>query len=63
VWVDGEGIVRRERLKFQVMEQGDRMRVDMDIRFKEVGRAQEVELPPRDDVLDITDQAVEELGG
>jgi hypothetical protein len=63
VWVDGEGIVRRERLKFQMTEQGDRMRVDMDIRFKEVGRPQQVELPPRDDVLDITDQAVEELGG
>jgi hypothetical protein len=63
VWIDEQGIVRRERVKLTIADKEGRMKMDMDMRFKDVGRPHEVAMPDDAEVVDITDQAVEELGG
>jgi hypothetical protein len=63
VWIDERGLIRRERLRFEMTVEGDSVRALMVLDFLDVGRPQEVELPEGDDVRDVTDLAVDKLAG
>jgi hypothetical protein len=63
VWIDEQGIIRRERVKLTMVDKDGRTKMDMDIRFKDVGRPQDVALPDDGEVLDITEETLDQFEG
>jgi hypothetical protein len=61
VWIDGEGLIRRERVTFDEVYEGVRTRGSLEVDFADFGRDVEVEEPDGDETVDVTDQTVEQL--
>ena len=64
VWIDDQGLIRRERMQMPLTA-GDGTEMTMDLRMDllDVGKPQEIELPDEDEVMDITDEAADQLDG
>lgn len=63
VWIDGEGLARRLAMEFDMKlpEATEKMHMEMSIDFFDFGVEVDVEPPPADEVLDITELATEGL--
>jgi hypothetical protein len=61
VWIDEDGLVRRERVTIDQLVDGVRTRGHLTFDFVEFGRDVNVEVPDDDETIDVTDQAVEQL--
>jgi hypothetical protein len=62
VWIDADGLIRREQLSFSFVESGERMDSRIVLDFLDVGKPQEIALPDDDEVDDISDELAEQLG-
>ena len=64
VWIDDHGILRRTRTVMEMPDVNDGPTVTMDIQveFYDFGISPVIDLPDRDDVWDVTEQAREQLG-
>ena len=63
VWIDEEGLIRREQLTFSFTEAGEKAKARAVLDFLDVGTKQEIPLPDDDEVYDVSEQAAEQLGG
>jgi hypothetical protein len=62
VWIDGDGLIRREEMTYSFTDAGDKMRTRMVLDYLDAGKPQEIELPDDDEVVDISDDLAEQLG-
>jgi hypothetical protein len=62
VWIDEAGLIRREGFAFDVPVGGEKIPGKARIDFLDVGRPPAIDLPGDDDVIDVTDQAIEHYG-
>lgn len=62
VWVDADGIIRRQRVSFAITEAGERMKGTITMDLLDVGSPQDIALPD-DGVVDVTDEVGEQLDG
>jgi len=62
VWIDDEGLIRRERFTITMREQGEEVKLDARIDLLDIGKSVKVELPDDDAVEDVTDAVAEEVG-
>jgi hypothetical protein len=61
VWIDGEGLIRRERVTIDESYEGVRTRGYLTIDFLDFGDDVGVELPDEDETVDVTDRMAEQL--
>lgn len=62
VWIDGDGLIRREQLNFSFVEAGEKVESRVVLDFLDVGTPQEIALPDDDEVVDISDEVAEAIG-
>jgi hypothetical protein len=62
VWIDGDGLIRREEMTYSFSDAGDKMRTRMVLDFLDVGKPQQIALPDDDEVVDISEEVAERLG-
>jgi hypothetical protein len=62
VWIDDDGLIRRERFTITMREQGEEVKLDARIDLLDIGKSVNVELPDDDVVEDVTDAVAEEVG-
>jgi hypothetical protein len=62
VFINDAGMIVREKMPIEFEEGGDLVKGTVVIDLVDVGSPQEIELPDRDDVVDVTDEAAERFG-
>jgi hypothetical protein len=62
VWIDDDGLIRRERFTITMREQGEEVELDARIDLLDIGKSVKVELPDDDAVEDVTDAVAEKVG-
>jgi hypothetical protein len=62
VWIDGDGLIRREQFTFSFEESGETAKARMVMDFLDVGTPQEIAVPDDDEVFDISEAVAEQLG-
>lgn len=62
VWIDGDGLIRREQMSYSFWESGERAKAKVVLDFLDVGTPQEIELPDGGEVVDISDELAAQLG-
>jgi hypothetical protein len=63
VWIDEDGLIRREELSYSFMESGQKANARVVLDFLDVGTPQEIALLDDDEVVDVSDELAEHLGG
>ncbi|HET8952435.1 MAG TPA: hypothetical protein VFN44_18065 [Solirubrobacteraceae bacterium] len=63
VFINDDGVIVREKMPIDFEDGGDRVKGMMVIDLVDVGSPQEIELPDRDEVVDVTDEAAKHFGG
>jgi hypothetical protein len=63
VWIDGEGLIRREQMTWSFTDGGEKARSRMVLDFLDVGTPQEIAIPDDDEVVDVSDEVAEQFGG
>jgi hypothetical protein len=63
VWIDGDGLIRREEMTFSFEEAGETARARMVLDFLDVGTPQDIPVPDDDEVYDISEELGEQLRG
>jgi hypothetical protein len=61
VWIDDEGLIRRERVRLNEVYEGVRTRGYLTIDFVDFGDDVGVEMPDGDETVDVTDRMAEQL--
>jgi hypothetical protein len=62
VWIDGDGLIRREQLSFSFTEAGEKADTRLVLDFLDVGTQQDIAVPDGDEVVDVSDEVVEQFG-
>ena len=62
VWIDEDGLIRREQMTFQYWEFGEKAKAKIVLDFLDVGTPQEIKVPDGDEVVDISDELAEHFG-
>ena len=63
VWIDSDGLIRRQELAFNMTEAGERVKAKLVMDYLDAGKPQEVDVPEGGHVVDVTDEVVEQLSG
>lgn len=63
VWIDGDGLIRREELTYSFTDAGETLRTRAVLDFLDIGKPQEIALPDDDEVVDLSDELAQQLGG
>jgi hypothetical protein len=62
VWIDGDGLIRREQLNYSFVESGEKAHARLVLDFLDVGTPQDIALPDDDEVVDISEEIAEQIG-
>jgi hypothetical protein len=62
VWIDGDGLIRREQMGFSFTESGEKADARLVLDFLDDGTPQEIALPDDDEVVDVSDEVAEQFG-
>jgi hypothetical protein len=63
VWIDDRGLILRERMPMHFSVDGEKVKALLVLDFLDAGRAQQVEVPDGDSVVDVTDKVADKVGG
>ena len=63
VWIDDEGLIRRERFVMTMRQEGEEVRLDARVDLLDIGRPVAIDLPDDDSVQDVTEVVADHIGG